>query len=440
MCGIAGSWSPDADAEDPWVADALDRIAHRGPDVLLSYVGELWNYRELRAGLEKIGHEFETEGDTEVLAAYLDAALGHGASLTEAVRSLDGQFAFAVTESLSGRTWLARDRLGEVPLYVMEQEAASLFDPSGIRWSSERRVFGSQAADAVPVPAGTVWPLGGVPEPFYALPARTENRAGDSEEVEELLRRAVKRRLQADVPIAFLASGGLDSSLILRLVQDEGVPVTAYTAIIPGIENPDLVAARRICADLGIELREVEAEYDPVEAIRAIEIAMKAQVEIATLCLPLAERIYADGYRVVLSGEGADELFGGYGNLMRKATGDAEWHRARRASVEKMARGNCIRTNKSFFAHGVEARLPFLDRDLIDCVLPLGVKACPPGKGLLKRVGARVGLPDWLIEQKKRTFQGAAGTSDLAEQAFEENPIKVYNGIARELFGGLPRG
>lgn len=483
MCGIAGSFHPETDEEDPWVEGALDRIAHRGPDgrgvltwtaathghvrlaimdplprsgqpfiyggVLLSYVGECWNYRELREWLENVepggGYTFQTDGDTEVVAALLNHFIARG-QIGRAVTLMDGQFALAVTESVSGRTWLARDRLGEVPLYVLETEAASLFDEStGILWASERKAFDPErAASARPVPAGSVWQLGGgIPEVYYDLPSRVVDERVTAEECLALVRTAVRRRLMADVPVAFLASGGLDSSMILRLVQEEGVPVVAYVASLYGVESPDLLAAREVCAALGVELREVPVSVgagDVRDAIRAIETPMKAQVEIATLCLPLAERIYADGFRVLLSGEGADELFGGYGNLMRKATGDLEWHRARRASVEKMARGNCVRTNKSFMAFGVEARLPFLDRDLVDAVLPLGLRGCPPGKGLLKAAGYALGLPAWVIEQKKRTFQGAAGVVDVADGLFGGAQIVGYNSIARELFGGLPRG
>lgn len=473
MCGIAGSFHPDSDEPDPIVDYMLDRIAHRGPDargvvnwtaathghvrlsimdpqprsdqpfiyggVLLSFNGEIWNYRELREQMESVGARFETEGDTEVLAAWLNWALGSD-MLEDAVSKLDGQFAFALTESVSGRTWLVRDRYGEVPLYVLEEED-SLLSMGAVRWASERRAFDRRGADAVPVPPGTIWRLGGPMEGFYRLPAMIGAPTGPSD-VLGMLRDAVRRRLMADVPVAFLSSGGLDSSIILRLVQELGVEPVAFTSYLTG-DSADREAARRICSELEVPLVEVVPEihgHMARHAVQVIEIPMKVQVEIAQLCLPLAEKISDYGFKVVLSGEGADELFGGYGNLARKATDDSSWMHARRAAVEKMARGNCVRTNKVFMAAGVEARLPFLDRDLIDVVLPLSLRDCPPGKELLKEAGRRLGLPEWCVSQEKRTFQGAGGTAALMDSRYEGSAVKEYNALARELFGGLPRG
>lgn len=483
MCGIVGSFHPATDDLDPWVDDALGQIAHRGPDyrasvtwmaathghvrlsildphprshqpfiyggVMLSFVGELWNYRQLRERLEGMGWVFQTEGDTEVMAALLNFALGSGEPagevLPEVLREMDWMGAFAVTESLTGRTWLARDPLGEVPLYLLEQDG-SLFDSAGVRWSSERRVFGQQAAEATPVPAGSVWQLGGGIPDFYWEPERAAHKrvVKDSRRVHALLREATLKRLQADVPIAYLCSGGLDSAYVLSLVAQERTDVVAYVAAMPGYPSADLKAARRFCEQAGVELREVSVrppwhEEDVIQAIETIELPMKAQVEIAWPCLALAKRISADGFKVVLSGEGADELFGGYGNLARKAVTDTQWRQARVAAVAKNARANCVRTNKVFMRFGVEARLPFMDRALTEYVLPLGVKGCPPHKGLLKEA-ARGWVPDWVIDRPKVTFQGGSGMDVAMEDLLGGDVVRTYNRLSRELFGAITRG
>lgn len=166
---------------------------------------------------------------------------------------------------------------------------------------------------------------------------------------------------------------------------------------------------------------------------------MKAQVEIALGCLPLARAIASDGFRVVLSGEAADEVFGGYGGMAIKAAraDDAGWQEIRQAQVEKMARGNFVRLNKVFMAAGVEARVPFMERELVERALATGKAGCPPGKGLLK-AAARGLLPDRVIDQTKRTFQGGAGLDDAARVV--SAGVVEYNRIARELFNYLPRG
>lgn len=480
MCGIAGTWRPNAAvSRDPWVEEALDRIAHRGPDArgehtwgpashghvrlsvldlnersnqpfqygvtLLSYVGELWNYVELRDWLENThGMSFSTTGDTEVVAALVDHALASGLGPGAAVRMMDGQFAFAVTQCTDGRTWLVRDRLGEVPLYVQEQDG-NLFDATQIRWASERRCFAGDAADVRPVPAGCVWELGSVPDYYYDLRLVAGKRGvvRDVELVRSLVQDAVAKRLVADVPVAFLCSGGLDSSMILDYVARVTPDVTAYIAAMPGYPSADLKAARRVCGGYGVTLVEVPVAPPDLLSVRraidAIEIPMKAQVEIAWPCLHLAERIREDGFKVVLSGEGADELFGGYGNQAIQGTDDRKWRDARRDSVEKMSRGNCVRTNKVFMRYGVEPRLPFMDVELVEAVLPLGLRGCPPHKGLLKDA-ARGLVADWVIDRPKLTFQGGAGVSEHLERVLGGKQVKTYNAIAKELFGGITRG
>lgn len=469
MCGIAGSWESDWD-----VNAALDAIAHRGPDaravarpsadvvlghvrlsimdpgprsdqpfvyggIVLAYNGELWNAPALREELRAAG-DFETTGDTEVVAAALDA---WG---LDALPRLEGQFAMAWYDGESDEVYLARDRWGEVPLYMLMDGDGGLLG-AGVIWASERKAFGQRGAEAVPVPAasyvkvrtGMVRAYYGAraPEPFWAdLPG----------EIRDSLHRGTAERLQSDVPVCTLLSGGLDSSAILALVKLYKPDVVAYTATYDR-DSPDLEAARYVADHHGVELREVELA-EPTEAqvqaairnaVRTIEIPMKAQVEIAMLCIPLAERIAKDGFKVVLSGEGADELFGGYGGLMRKATSDGAWVEARRYSFEKMARGNFIRTNKTFMAAGVEARLPFMDRQLVERVLDLGLSACPPGKKLLKRAVADI-VPEKVVRRQKETFQGASGVSGYLAQVLDGKQAVTYNNVARDLFGGLPRG
>jgi asparagine synthase (glutamine-hydrolysing) len=466
MCGIAGSWRSEWD-----VGAALDRIAHRGPDaraivdvpevvhghvrlsimdpeprsnqpfvyggVTLAYNGELWNAPELR---HQLGHElfygFETTGDTEVVAAAL-AEWG-----TDALSRMDGQFALAWTDA-EGETWLARDRWGEVPLYMLEDGDRDGLFGAGVVWASERKAFGGRGAEAVPVPEGSyVRVATGEVGTYYGIGVPEPLRWDIRGEVEGSLRRGTVERLQSDVPVCTLLSGGLDSSAILALVKEQVPDVVAYTAYMPGEDSPDLEAARYVADHHGVELREVQVEPTLTavhNAVSTVEIPMKTQVEIAVPCIRLADVISADGFKVVLSGEGADELFGGYGGLMRKATSDSNWIAARRYAFEKMARGNFVRTNKTFMAAGVEARLPFMDRGLVERVLALGLGDCPPGKKLLKEAVADI-VPGRVVRRQKETFQGASGISGYLEQLLDGKQQVTYNAIARDLFGGLPRG
>lgn len=348
----------------------------------------------------------------------------------------DGMFALAWTNQQG--TYVARDRFGKVPLYWLRERTLL---GEWAAWSSERKGFGVFAGDAVAVPPGTTIEVStGQWVDWYGGPGRDGGgRETGSESVRDMLTRGVRRRLVSDVPVCCLISGGLDSALILRVVREQMPGVVAYHAYRDAASS-DLMAARRLAAEWEVPLVEVPVG-DPTltdvrDAVRAVEVPMKAQVEIALLCLPLAREIQRGGFRVVLSGEAADEVFGGYGNLARKSGSDEHWRDARVAAVEKMARGNFCRVNKVFMAYGVEGRLPFMEREMVERVLALGVKDCPPGKGLLKEA-ARGLVPDWVISREKETFQGAGGMISACASLFP-SPVRAYNQIARDEFGMVP--
>lgn len=458
MCGLAGSFGSDAD-----VGAMLDRLRHRGPDGrglvsagdalhghvrlalldltpasaqpfayrhgLLSYNGELWNYRDLRSALKLLGHTFVTTGDTEVVAAAL-SEWGLGA-----LDRLDGMFALAWSEG--PRHWLARDRYGKVPLYLLRSQ--------GWTWASERKAWLVPLSGAAKlVPAGHwVDLVAGTVQPWTRLDADAGVDPSPAE-VEAALRVGVEKRLHADAPVCCLISGGLDSSLVLALAKAAHPGVVAYTGV-HDERSADLKAARLVCRELGVPLHEVRLPAVTTgllqEALRVVEVSLKAQIEIAVLALPLARAIASDGFKACLSGEGADELFGGYGAMIiaSRHADDAGWRDIRAAQVRKMARANFLRCNKVFLAAGVECRLPFLDRALVSMVLGASKAGCPPGKGLLK-AAARSRLPRTIVDRVKQTFQGGAGIIASAQAACGPiTPQRAYNGWARATFGALVR-
>lgn len=451
MCGIAGGTNISEDA----VAAMLDRIRHRGPDgsgaessgiaihghvrlslvdlssassqpfllggSVLTFNGEIWNYRKLRS---QLGGYFSTTGDTEVLARLLnDKGLA-------GLNDLDGMFAFAWSSN-DGQHWLVRDLFGKIPLYVAKHAR-------GFTWASERKAF-QRGVQPIAVPAGHAFNLNtGEWVKWYTLPPR-ESLPPTS--VLRMLKEGVAKRLEADAPVCCLISGGLDSSLVLAIAVESGKEVAAYTAVVDH-NSEDARSSRRLCAELGVRLVEVKctASADAVvQAIDCIEIASKAQIEIASLCIPLAKRISQDGFKACLSGEAADELFGGYGNFCIQASSatDAVVVELRKDSLAKMARGNFVRCNKAFMSAGVECRLPFMEQPLVEAAVQLTKRENMPGKKLLKDA-ARSVLPKWVISRQKDTFQGGSGASGRIAREIA-NPITFYNATLKRRFGYLPK-
>lgn len=460
MCGLIGIAGPAADALTPENAEAfVGQVAHRGPDgwglaagdgwrlghtrlaiqdltaagsqpfvvedLTLTFNGEIWNANALEVG------QRETSSDTEVVAKLLQR---HG---EHALEDLDGMWALAWHDGQELR--LARDRYGKVPLYYAT-DGASLY------WASEYQAL-PQSLRGAPVPPGHVLAVDTATGSARAYPWATEEQLAigppaTPETVRALLRKGVAERLVGDRSIAFMLSGGLDSSLILALAREHysGSELVAYTAVLDP-ESRDLAAARWVAEHFGVPLVEVPVPVPTEEtiaaAVAAVEIPMKAQVEIALAHLPVMEQIAADGHAVCLSGEAADELFGGYGGMQIKAAkaDDDGYREIKRAAVEKMSRGNFSRVNKVGMAYGVECRLPFMQSDLVALALEATKADSPPGKKLLKAAASGL-VPDRIIRRPKETFQGSVGTASAAASF---GGVAHYNALARNRFGYLPK-
>jgi asparagine synthase (glutamine-hydrolysing) len=451
MCGIVAALG------DVNIEPLLSLIAHRGPDghgivhdgdlhlghvrlaiqdvsdaaaqpfvygdVLLAYNGEMWNVEELRATFGD--REWRTSSDTEVLAALLDR------DGIEALDLIDGMFALVWRKG--DDVFATRDRWGKIPLYLFD-------DGRTIIVASERKALpaGSRQRRFEP---GVAVELQSRREIRWATP----RRAGSLEPaaIRTMIRDGVAKRLIGDRPVCFLLSGGLDSTMILHYAVELHPRPVAYTAVYDD-SSADLRAARRVADHYGVELIEVPVPVpttaDIEQAVRTIEMSAKAQVEIALAHIPLMRAIAADGFRVALSGEAADELFLGYGNLCiqsSKAQSSDEYRSVLRRAIGKMSRGNFLRVNKVMMSAGVEGRLPFMEEPLVAAVLASDRESNPTNKRALKRAADDV-LPSWVVKRPKDTFQGGSGISGAAAELLA-NPIRYYNAEELRLFGGRNR-
>lgn len=458
---------------------ALDAMAHRGPDArgvaraggwvlghvrlavvdldhrsdqpmtrgstTVSYNGELWNWRELRADLEAAGAAFTTAGDTEVAAWALDT-WGDAA-----LARFDGMFAVAWVTG-DGPCRLARDTFGEVPLHyglspsgpVFASELAGMLaagaHPSTVRWVEPGAVT-TLTADSVTV------------DPYRTLDLSPVDLTVDEAavEVHRLLDAAVARRAAvADVPQACLISGGIDSSSVAFLLRDRVPNLALYTAV-HDPDSLDLSCAREAAETLNLPLVEVEVKAptadDLTEVVRVIEEPHKAQVEIGWACLALADALAGDGVKVVYSGEGSDELWGAYGSSYHGWTRHPEgWFGYRRDAVVGQHRKNFARCNKVFMSRSVESRLPFIDLDLVEWGLRLPYDAVwstrpttdsisMKEKGHLRRAFLD-DLPRSIVHRDKVAFQTGAGLREAAAAAVAD-PQRYYRSEFHRLFRGV---
>lgn len=437
MCGILAIQGP---VDETRMTALLRRIRHRGPDgegvlrlgaIQLGHVrlaildeaggaqpmanedgslgiafnGEIYNHLDLRRGLEN-RHLFASRSDTEVLLhLYEDEA-------EDMLDRLDGMFALALAGP--GGLLLARDPIGIKPLYVGRQGDA-LFA------ASELKAF--PPMDAIEMlPAGHACVSGGPPwrfaRPFPPLsPLRQPGLEEMLREIRLRLEKAVLKRLMADVPVGVYLSGGLDSSLIAALMRPRTVTLHSFTAGMKGA--PDLEAARRMAEFLGTEHHELlYTEADIHRALPAVIAALESfDAPLVRSAVPMyfVSKIAAEHVKVVLSGEGADELFAGYAYLERLG-GGARLKKELADLVVRLQDVNLQRADRMSMAHGLEARVPFLDLDLVRYVsrLPAGWLEPRPDRceKWLLREACRGLLPDSILYRKKMKFSEGAGSAE----------------------------
>jgi asparagine synthase (glutamine-hydrolysing) len=394
---------------------------------LLCYNGEIFNYRHLRAELIGLGCEFRSESDTELA---LEAFLHWGEG---AVGRFRGEFAFAITDRLSGKTYLARDPVGVKPLYWSSRDGC-------LYVASEVKALVPVGAPVSEVPPGQHgW--GGPAQPPALTPYVNLTSLGDDRpkivdpaQAAKALRLAVEDsirvRVDTDLTVGVVLSGGLDSSIVLTHVREMHPDCVALTIGAPG--SDDLVYARRLCADLRvphevITVRPADIHADDIrEAIRMSELTEYGDIINAVVSVPLFARARALGLKVVLTGDGSDELFGGY--TMYDRIGPAASGRLFQHMIANLHRTELQRVDRVSMGQGVEARVPFLDPALVELAMRLPVQLKVRGgqeKWIMRQAFADM-LPGYVTARPKNPMSHSSGLHERA---------RLY----RPLFAGMQR-
>ena len=418
MCGIVGAFELKENSEKlrSQVLEMSRRIRHRGPDwsgihtsknailsherlgivdptsgkqpiyskdktIILAANGEIYNHRSIREGISD--YEFSTGSDCEViLALYKEKG-------NNFIDDLNGIFAFALYDEIKDEYLIARDHMGIIPLYMgwdkkgtfyVASELKSLegfcdkielFPPGHYLSSNEGKLIKWYKRDWVDY----------------------EYVSANSTEIESLrdaLSQAVKRQLMSDVPYGVLLSGGLDSSItsaVAKIYADKRIESNDQKAawwptlhsFAVGLDgSPDLKAAKKVADHIGTVHHEIiftiQEGIDAIsDVIYHLETYDVTTIRASTPMFLMARVIKSMGIKMVLSGEGSDEIFGGY-LYFHKAPNDKEFHQETVRKLEKLHQYDCLRANKALAAWGIEGRVPFLDKEFMDIAMSINPK------------------------------------------------------------------
>ncbi len=466
MCGIAGIWGS---CDRALVERMMREIAHRGPDGSGIHVGsagvighrrlaimdpdggaqplydesgdsaivangEIYNFPDLRASLVD-RHTFVTTSDTEAVLHLFEER----ADATPL--ALDGMFAFAVadgggitdagghagagSDSLA-RLFLARDPIGIKPLYYGRG-----LDGAGrpvLAFASELKALADWVDELEEFPAGTSFDSRSGFARYYEVPRGLPVERTPDEHarvIREGLEAAVVSHLMSDVPVGAFLSGGLDSSVLAALARPHVAELHTFSVGLPG--SPDVMAARRVAAHIGSIHHEFLMTVDEViEKLPEIVHALESfDQDLVRSAIPtyFCSRMAADHVKVILTGEGADELFAGY--AYHKSIGDpAVLHRELRRSVAALHHINLQRVDRLTMVHGLEGRVPFLDTRFIELALSvppeLKMVAADDGglveKWILRKACEDL-LPADIVWRTKEQFDEGSGTVQLLGDA-----------------------
>ena len=401
---------------------------------VLAVNGEIYNHKDIRQHFAG-SYEFQTGSDCEVILALYREMMAKTseptcADITAMIEQLSGIFAFALYDSERDTFLIARDPIGVIPLYIG-------YDKDGkVYVASELKALEGQCDSYEPfLPGHFYWSRTPKMKRYYTRDwfsyDAVKNNGASVADVHDALEDAVKRQLMSDVPYGVLLSGGLDSSVISAIAEkysanriEEDCKSPAWWprlhSFAVGLKGaPDLAKARLVADHIGTVHHEINYTIqEGLDAIRDviyfIETYDVTTVRASTPMYLLARVIKSMGIKMVLSGEGADEIFGGYLYFHKAPTAQA-FHEETVRKLSKLYLYDCLRANKSLSAWGVEGRVPFLDKEFLDVAMRLNpeAKMCP-GNTMEKKI-VREAFADMLPEEvawrQKEQFSDGVGYS-----------------------------
>jgi len=419
--------------------------------LVLEHNGEIYNYKKIRNKLEK-HHKFTTTTDSEVIVHLLEDHMQRKnttllGAIKRTVAELDGVYALAIQDKQTGETILVRDRIGVRQLYYADtrnivafaserkalwrigiQEPTRRIMPGcAIIISPQGKIQSFQVADPIP--------------PKVRIAHRTMTSAVEA--YEKALMESMQKRTQDFHRIGIIFSGGIDSVLVAHLAAKMVPEVVCYTCGVKG--SSDIANARQIADKLGLELKVAELDHDTVEkmipeVINVIEDANAGQVEVALPVYGAVKLAHDDGIKVMLTGQGADELFGGYPWYAKVAEKEG-YKKLRKHMIQDLLllyKETLEREDKITMAHSIELREPFLDPEVIRTALSIELRLNVKGghdtfgKHVHRRLAQKLGIPRDVAYRVKEAAQHGSGMHDVIgdiarRRGFEESAVpKTY--------------
>jgi asparagine synthase (glutamine-hydrolysing) len=390
---------------------------------VLAVNGEIYNHKALASALT-VDYEFQTASDCEViLPLYEEFGV-------EFVDKLQGMFAFIVYNEKDNSYLVARDHIGIIPLYTGYDSEGNFYV------ASEMKALMPICKTVAEFPPGHILDSRvGKVQPYYKRNwqeyAAIKDNTTSTTKIREALEESVKSHLMTDVPYGVLLSGGLDSSLIsaitqkfaARRIEDNDLAEAWWPKVHSfacGLEgSPDLIAAKTVADSIGtIHHSVVFTEQEGIDALKEVIYHLETYdvttIRASTPMYLMARKIKAMGIKMVLSGEGADEIFGGY-LYFHKAPNAQAFHEELNRKLDRLHKFDCLRANKSMSAWGIEARVPFLDKNFMDVAMRINPEDKLCGNGKMEKAILRESfegyLPKEILWRQKEQFSDGVGYS-----------------------------
>ena len=460
MCGIVCAFDLKKNQKDlrPQLLEMSKILRHRGPDwsgiyssenaimgherlaivdpnsgkqplyspnkkIVLAANGEIYNHLELREQL-KNKYEFSTQSDCEIiLALYQEKGI-------DFIDDLNGIFAFAIYDSTNDEFFIARDHMGIIPLYMGWDKDGTFYVASELK-----ALEGVCSKIELFPPGHYMHSRDKTTNKWYKRNwidyEAVKNNKTSISDLHDALSDAVHRQLMSDVPYGVLLSGGLDSSITSALAKkfsskrvESNDTQSAWWPQLHSfsvrlVGSPDLEAAKKVSEYIGsIHHEVIFTIQEGLDALRDVIYHLETYdvttVRASTPMFLMARSIKSHGIKMVLSGEGADELFGGY-LYFHKAPSAEEFHKETVRKLEKLHQYDCLRANKSLAAWGIEGRVPFLDKEFIDVAMRINPKDKMINSERMEKWVVRKAFEDYLPEsvawRQKEQFSDGVGYS-----------------------------